>query len=107
MPRLKAFLQDDLVNEHSVGFSLNLGEPVSRRRRIQALTVKEEVLSRASIRVAPREFKALVPCYYSKGLGAFLYSFFYIRIVLHWNVAFDVTRFLSNLIVTLKRKEPI
>lgn len=88
MPWLKAFLHDDLVNEHSVGFSLNMGFPIIRRRRNQALTVKEEVHSSASIRVAPREFKALVPCYYSKGLGAFLYSFFYIRQVLHWNVAF-------------------
>ena len=80
MPWLKAFLHDDLVNEHSVGFSLNMGFPIIRRRRNQALTVKEEVHSSASIRVAPREFKALVPCYYSKGLGAFLYSFFYIRL---------------------------
>jgi hypothetical protein len=78
MPWLKAFLHDDLVNEHSVGFSLNMGNSIIRRRRIQALTVKEEVHSCASIRVAPREFKALVPCYYGKGLGAFLYSFFYI-----------------------------
>ncbi len=77
MPWLKAFPHDDLVNEHSVGFSLNKGCPIIRRRRNQALTVKEEVHSCASIRVAPREFKALVPCYYSKGLGAFLYSFFY------------------------------
>lgn len=89
MPRLKAFLHDDLVNEHSVGFSLNMADPINRRRRIQALTVKEEVQSCTSIRVAPREFKALVPCYYSKGLGAFLHSFFYIRLVLHSNVAFE------------------
>ncbi|MBS8265028.1 hypothetical protein DYI25_11300 [Mesobacillus boroniphilus] len=88
MPWLKAFLHDDLVNEHSVGFSLNMADPIIRRGRIQALTVKEEVHSRTSIRVAPREFKALVPCYYGKGLGAFLYSFFYIRVVLNWNVAF-------------------
>lgn len=43
MPRLKAFLHDDLVNEHSVGFSLNMGLTIIRRGRIQALTVKEEV----------------------------------------------------------------
>lgn len=88
MPWLKAFLHDDLVNEHSVGFSLNMGSPIIRRRRNQALTVKEEVHSCTSIRVAPREYKALVPCYYGKGLGAFLYSFFYIRLVLHKHVAF-------------------
>jgi hypothetical protein len=27
MPGLKAFLHNDLVNEHSVGFSLNMGDP--------------------------------------------------------------------------------
>jgi hypothetical protein len=78
MPRLKAFLHDVLVNEHSVGFSLKPGfTAISRRRRIQALTVKEEVrFLTPSIRVAPRESKLSSLVISSKGLRAFCIFFF-------------------------------
>ncbi len=75
MPWLKAFLHHDLVNEHSVGFSLNIGSTESRRRRRQALTVKEEVLNGASIRVAPRESKLSSLVITARDWGLFCISF--------------------------------
>lgn len=81
MPRLRAFLHDDLVNEHSVGFSLNMGNTVNRRRRKQALTVKVEVPIGASIRVAPRESKlsSLVIIARDWGLFCIYLPIFYIN----------------------------
>jgi hypothetical protein len=76
MPWLKAFLHDDLVNEHSVGFSLNMGNPAIRRGRIQALTVKEEVHTCTSIRVAPRESKLSSLVIMARDWGLFCILFF-------------------------------
>ena len=79
MPRLEAFLHDDLVNEHSEGFSLNIGNAVRRRRRRQALTVKEEVPIGASIRVAPRESKLSSLVIIARDWGLFCILFYGIR----------------------------
>jgi hypothetical protein len=67
-PGLKAFPHDDLMKEHSVGFSLKKPGGFHRsirRRTLQALTALSGgihssffLMNVASIRVAPREFNS-------------------------------------------------
>lgn len=45
VPWLKAFLHDDLMNEHSEGFSLKRTMSLVGVERVQALTVERELFS--------------------------------------------------------------